>query len=69
MIIFFYSGFQRTLATPVAKFVGISEVRCVLANQIANFETKLATYVPTKLINSKVDLFSFFLRRQNHFKL
>ena len=33
---------------------------CQLANQIANFEMKLATSLPTKLVKSEVVLFFFF---------
>ena len=47
--------------------LGNSEVRCEvvndicqLANQIVNFKTKVATSVPTKLVNSEFVLFFFF---------
>ena len=56
--------------------LGNSEVRCEvvnyirqLANQIANFETKLATSVPAKLVNSEFILFFFFAKAKQFLAL
>ena len=65
--------FRLLWPRPLSSSLGNSELHCEvvnyicqLAKQIAKFEMKLATSVPTKLVHSEVVLFSF-LRRQKRF--